>query len=329
MQSSSEARPFWWTMLSVWVAIISGGVAFVRQQQIPFGISVAAALIAAALEASFYAASGFAVARRWVGELPHRSLWIAASTLPPFLIYSCGVGFRWQAFLVLVALAAVIAWWFIVLPPSNWTDGGFLALIACGLLFELSGYFYPALSKKLKTDYIGHIMWLRLSFWALLVVRDRGDMGFGFLPTRKDWVVGARYFAYCVPVAALVLCLVQPMRLKDHLSWGTTPLVAVGTFIGFLWVVALSEELFARGVLQGDLSAGLKNSWVGLLITSVVFGLVHLNLERKFPNWRAVALAGTLGLFCGRAAQVAGGIRASMVTHALVVTVYRVFLSKS
>ena len=328
MQSSSDARPLWWTLSAVWVAILVCGVAFVRQQQIPFGIALAAALIAGVLEASFYAASGFAVARQWVRELPHRSLWIAASTLPPFLIYSLGMGFRWQAFLVLVALAAAMAWWFEVLPASNWTDGGFLAIIACGLLFELSGYIYPALSKQLKTDYIGHIMWLRLSFWALLVVRDRGDMGFGFIPTRKDWVVGGRYFVYCVPVAAVVLWLVQPMRIKDHLSWSLTPLVAVGTFVGFLWVVALSEELFARGVLQGDLSSGLKNAWLGLVITSILFGLVHLNLERKFPNWRAVLLAGLLGLFCGRAAQVAGSIRASMVTHALVVTVYRVFLSK-
>ena len=196
------------------------------------------------------------------------------------------------------------------------------------MLTELAGFLYPALSAKLKTDFIGRILWLRLAYWAVLAVRDRGDMGFGFVPARKDWAIGLRYAAYCVPVAAAVLWVVQPMKFKDRLSWGLTPWVVLGTFLGFLWVVALSEELFARGILQGNLSRMLGNRWAGVVATSVMFGLVHLNYSRKFPNWRMVLLAGVMALFCGRAAQLAGSIRASMVTHALVVTVYRVFLTE-
>ena len=169
-------------------------------------------------------------------------------------------------------------------------------------------------------------MWLRLSYWALLAVRDRGDFGFGFFPRREDWAVGVRYFAYCVPVAAVAAWIVQPLRWKDHLSWGTTPFIAVGTFLGVLWVVALSEELFARGVLQSALSEKLGSAASGLLASSSLFGLAHVTFGGKFPNWRMVLLAGVMGWFCGRAAQVAGSIRASMVTHALVVTLYRAFL---
>jgi len=321
----TDARPLYWTVAAVWVAVLVGGAVALRQQQIPFSISIGAALIAGAIEASFYAASGFAVARDWIRG---RSLGIAVSTLPAYLIYSCGSGiFNWRALLLLVVLAAAMAWWFKLLPANNWTDGAFLVLVACGLLTDLSGFLYPALSPKVKTDFIGRILWLRLSYWTILTVRNRGDMGFGFIPTRKDWGIGLRYAAYCVLAAAAVLWLVQPMKLKEHLSWGLTPWVTLGTFVAFLWVVALSEELFARGVLQVDLTRALHDEWAGVMAASVLFGLVHLNYGNRFPNWRMVLLAGVLGVFCGRAAQLAGSIRASMVTHALVVTLYRVFLT--
>ena len=295
-------------------------------------MAIGAALVAGAIEASLYAATGFERAREWVRRLPHRGVWITASGLPAYLIYSAGAGtFHWKSFVVLVVAGTVVGLWFEWLPNNAWTDAGFLALMACGLLTELAVLLYPPLSAKLKTDYIGRILWLRLGYWAVLAVRERGrgsDYGFGFVPRRKDWVIGFRYSLYCIVVAAGVLALVQPMRLKDHLSWGLTPWVALGTFAGFLWVVALSEELFTRGILQGNLTRVLGSEWAGVIVTSGLFGLAHLTYSHEFPNWRMVTLAGVLGLFCGRAAQVAGGIRASMVTHALVVTVFRVFLTK-
>jgi uncharacterized protein len=47
---------------------------------------------------------------------------------------------------------------------------------------------------------------------------------------------------------------------------------------------------------------------------------------RQFPNWKFVLLATCAGLFYGRAYIQARSIRAAMVTHALVVTVWKVFL---
>ena len=292
-------------------------------------MAIGAALAAGLIEASFYVATGFEAARDWAARrLPSTALWLAASALPAYLIYGIGAGtFSWRAFALLIVLASVVSWWYELLPASAWTDAGFLALIAGGLLFGLFPFLFPPLSKSWKTDFIGHILWLRLSFWALLVVRDRGDAGFGFLPRRIDWMIGARYAAYCVPFAAVVFWAIQPMRLKDKLSWDLTPLVAIGTFLGLLWVVALSEELFFRGVLLPALSRSLNSPWRGLIATSILFGLVHLSF-RHFPNWKMVLLAGVLGLFCGRAAQLAGSIRAGMVTHALVVTIYRVLITE-
>ena len=101
--------------------------------------------------------------------------------------------------------------------------------------------------------------------------------------------------------------------------------MAVGTFFGMLWVVALSEEFFFRGLLQRWLSEWLRSERGGLVVASVLFGLAHLPF-RSFPNWRFALLAAVAGLFYGRAYLKAGGIRAAMVAHALVNTVWRVLL---
>jgi uncharacterized protein len=66
----------------------------------------------------------------------------------------------------------------------------------------------------------------------------------------------------------------------------------------------------------------LGNQWLGLAGTSVVFGSVHL-WYRGFPNWRFAALATIAGVFYGLAFRQARSIRASMVTHALTVTAWR------
>jgi membrane protease YdiL (CAAX protease family) len=93
-----------------------------------------------------------------------------------------------------------------------------------------------------------------------------------------------------------------------------------------LWVVALSEEFFFRGVLQRQLSRLLANETAAVLIASVLFGLAHLPF-RQFPNWRFALVAATAGFFYGRAFSRAGNIRAAMVTHALVNTTTRMLFA--
>ena len=93
-------------------------------------------------------------------------------------------------------------------------------------------------------------------------------------------------------------------------------------FFGILWVVAVGEEFFFRGFLQPLVARGLRSETAGLLIASVLFGSAHL-LYRGFPNWRFAILAGVAGMFYGISFLRSRSIRASMVTHALVVTTWR------
>ena len=99
--------------------------------------------------------------------------------------------------------------------------------------------------------------------------------------------------------------------------------MALATFLGMLWVLALSEEFFFRGLIQQWLSRWLSSEMAGLVLASAIFGLVHLPFQ-GFPNWPHVAISALLGLFCGLAYQRTRGIRAPMVTHALVAATYRV-----
>jgi membrane protease YdiL (CAAX protease family) len=92
------------------------------------------------------------------------------------------------------------------------------------------------------------------------------------------------------------------------------------TFLGFLWVVALGEEFLARGLLQQWISDWTGRPGAGLAFASIAFGFTHL-WYGDFPNWKSAILTTALGWFCGKAYNEAGGIRAAMVTHALVVTV--------
>jgi membrane protease YdiL (CAAX protease family) len=70
----------------------------------------------------------------------------------------------------------------------------------------------------------------------------------------------------------------------------------------------------------------LKNEWAGLGVTAVLFGAVHI-WYREFPNWKLAVLAVLAGVFYGLAFRQGKGIRASMVTHALTVTMWKTFFS--
>jgi hypothetical protein len=48
---------------------------------------------------------------------------------------------------------------------------------------------------------------------------------------------------------------------------------------------------------------------------------------RHFPNWRFAIVGGVSGIFYGLAFLKARSVRAGMVTHALVVTTWRLFFS--
>jgi uncharacterized protein len=201
-------------------------------------------------------------------------------------------------------------------------DAGFLVLIVAVKLCRYSASIYPAPFKGIEIGILGDLALFNMAVLVLMLERRISETGFGFLPTLNDWRIGLRNYLYFLPAGAVLAYLLNAGRLVAP----SNPLKLTGYFIGLLFGLTLAEEFFFRGVLQQWIEDWTWSRRTALILTSILFGGVHLWF-RHFPNWRWVIIAGTLGWFCGRARNQAGSIRASMVTHTLVVTTWRAFFA--
>ncbi len=273
-----------------------------------------------------YAAPAFAGVRRRLAALPR---WVCALALTlsaplSYLLYAPASGrFRADALVAILILAASVCFWYVILPRRRWTDLGFLALAAAVVLFRLWEPLYARPLRRLPMEALGHLMWIRLGILSALVLRGAERVGFGWWPSTREWLIGIRQFLFFLPLGTALAWLTgltrwdpKPLATAAHCS------LLAGTFFGMLWGVALSEEFFFRGLLQGWLTEWLADARRALLLSSVLFGLAHLPF-RGFPNWPFALVAALAGYFYGRAYQQGQGIRAAMVAHALTNTVWR------
>ena len=221
-------------------------------------------------------------------------------------------------------LAGLLSFWYVVLPHNPLSDVGLLAIAAVVVLTKVFSQVYPRPHDRLAMEALGQAMWIRTGLFAILSVRRVKGIGFGFWPEAREWGIGAAYFAAFLPLAAglgWIIDFTQP-RMPGPGWEKLLPL----TFFGTLWVLALGEELFFRGLLQQWMSQWLGSEWNGLFATAAIFGSVHL-FYNQFPNWRFALLAAVAGVFYGMAFRTGKGIRAAMVTHALTVTTWKTFFS--
>ncbi len=244
---------------------------------------------------------------------------MSLSAVAPYLIYSISTGqFRWLPCAALAAIIAAVSFWYVILRPSPVVDVLFLALLAGIVLSRSFAHIYTSPVKDINI--LGHLMLVRVSAFAALELRGVEGVGFGFLPSQKEWITGVQYFFYFLPVGFPLAMWMGAVHLNftaGFLFWK-----ALAYFCGALWVVALSEEFFFRGLLQQWLARWTASWPLSLVAASLLFGAAHLSF-RGFPNWRMAAVASVAGLVYGMAYRKAGTIRASMVTHALVVTLWR------
>lgn len=315
-------RPFWITLIAVWVLVFIGGNIYIHHQNIPSTIGHAL-VPAAALEAAFFLATGFPsiVSRLRKLSRPAAAFLLVASAVAPYLVFSLGAHlYRTPALLVLAALSGVVSFWWVALPRNAVTSLLFLVWVAAGALARPFPLIYAG---RLAADSLGQMMWLHTSIFAALLVGRVDDPRLGFWPSAKEWRIGFLAFAAFLPVAALLGISLQFARfhLVPGWAWKAVPL-----FFGMFWVVAYREEFFFRGLLQRWLSGWLHSAAAGLLTASVLFGSVHL-FFRRFPNWKFAIIAAVAGLFYGWAFQRGGGVRAPMVAHALVNVVWRLMFS--
>lgn len=314
-----------WAFLPLfWAACVAAGYLYTQEKDVPWA---AARVVAPAfvLEATLFLVLGV---ERWRALLDRRPRVVVAAVLvaaavAPYGVASLALGtFSWMHAGAIAGLAAVLAFWYIMLPANPLADVGLLAVAAAVVLLKVFPQMYPRPHERLAMEALGQAMWIRTGLFAILSVRRVKGVGFGFWPELREWKIGLLHFAMLLPLAAALgwwIGFTEPRWPQP--GWVT---LAPLTFFGTLWVLALGEELFFRGLLQQWMCGWLKNEWAGLLATSAIFGAVHL-WYAAFPNWRFALLAALAGVFYGLAFRRGKGIRAAMVTHALTVTAWKTF----
>ncbi len=255
------------------------------------------------------------------------TLLTVAAILPYCLATGALHTFKWSALGWIALLAGSVSFWYILLPKKPAADLLLLVFMATVWLAKLFSLWYLSPYPKLYIPVLGQLMWFRTGLFAMLSIRRIQGVGFGFWPKRTEWKIGIAHFLIFLPFAAILAWLIGFASPRTPpLGWEKTSLLAVATFFGTLWVLALAEEFFFRGLLQQWLTSWSRSESFGLVAASLIFGSVHV-FYRSFPNWKLAMLAALAGIVYGLSFRRARSIRASMVTHALVVTTWKIFFA--
>jgi len=200
--------------------------------------------------------------------------------------------------------------------PTQLAIGGGLHLAGVPAITPEGGLSLPFLAW---TSALDTILLLTLVVW---LTRRRGDsvkqLFFGHRPAAREALLGvalAPAVLGLITVTMLVIRLVAPalrtvpVNPLEELAKsreGLLILLAMVTLAG-----GVREEL-QRAFLLGRFRRDLGGPAVGLLITTIGFGVGHL-----LQGWDAVIVTGLLGLFWGVVYLRRGSTIAPMVSHAL------------
>lgn len=315
-------------MLLLIAALAAAGMVYAHDRGLSANFA-AAVLPAFLAEATFYALSGFPEIRESLERrkpLTIAAVLIATAPVSWILLSIALHHFSPLQLLCVLGMAAVASLWYVVLPRNLATDLSYLFLMAAPVLLKAFDQLYPDPSDRIPGQILGLLMWYRTGLLSVLCIRRMEGINFGFVPSRNEWAIGLWNYLWFTP-PALGLALAIGFVHFRQVTWDPRLVVlTILTFIGALCVLAVAEEFFFRGLLQQQLSRLFRGDIAGLIVASVIFGAAHLPVH-AFPNWKFALLATFAGIFYGRAYIQARSIRAAMVTHALVVTTMKMFLS--
>ena len=88
--------------------------------------------------------------------------------------------------------------------------------------------------------------------------------------------------------------ILQALHADNWGHWGTAQLL-----VGAVIVAPLVEELFFRGVLLQALCFHLRRGWPAIIISAILFGIIHEQPQDKLPLMTMGVLLGYLRLRCG------------------------------
>ena len=166
---------------------------------------------------------------------------------------------------------------------------------------------------------LGKIMLIPLGAMTYLSLRRLEGTNFQLAISSRDFMVGLKNYLLFLPIGI-------PLTVSiGYAAWGpysfdswTDLLTVLSRTAGLYAAVALSEELYFRGIIQNLLAATWGRPGWAQLAASLLFGLAHI-ASRGFPNWRYACAAALAGWFYGRAYRADRSVVAAALTHTLVV----------
>jgi hypothetical protein len=319
-------RPYFVVLLFIWLGL--GVAANIEAHKYPASSHwiMTGVLPAFLFESVFFVAAGFEQTRRLFAEIPGtwlQSLLLLASSIVPFLIVALtGRTLDSHSLVVLIGLNAVISFWWALFPPRTAYDIGFLTIAAAPFVLRVFSRLYVSPEPDLEISILGHLMWIRIALLGLLVQRGFELGPVGFWPKRPEWREGILQFAVAIVPLSLIAMWVHFVTFapKNFAPWRWV-VFALGQFLGILCVVAFSEDVFRSVITRLFFRFG-RTAAVAAMGSAIAVGCAHL-WYHDFPNWR-YAIVATVAHFSFTVAYLRGGsVRASMVTHALTVTTWR------
>ncbi len=242
----------------------------------------------------------------------------------PYVIVAVTLGiFRWNWFLLYLLLPPLIAALLMLvskLDPQqrgHWLE--FAILLALGLSVDLR-WFEGAWPHRLAA--FNKVLLLDAGLYGFLSIRRLTGVGFDLRLRKNDWKIGLREWAFYTPIAITLGLALGFLHLHKHVerAW-LAPLLWVFTF----FLIAVPEEIFFRGWMLNLLERRIGKT-AALIVTAVLFGLVHFNKRTTSFNWRYVLMAAIAGIFYARAWLAQRRVGASAITHATVDTLWGVLL---
>ncbi len=309
--------------LVTWAVVVAAATL----EGVHHGLNGRAFIVALAVAATLFAFVLFLAAPR-VLDGAKRMLGLRAGIAAPLvplcavLIYSLAVSGDWR---MMLAGAAYTVAPTLVLATSagkvagRWEDYAAVLLLWLPVEFRWMYRLFPyppvlthtlTILTAMSTGVAAFVLFRRLEGVGYAVEWRRG---FG-------WNFGLHFLIYAaiaIPLGMRIgFIAFDPTLARMRVS---LPLEA----LGILFFTAWPEEFLFRGLLQNLLSKTLGNSWAGLIVASVIFGLSHI-LHAPFPNWKYVLLATIAGLFYGHAWMKTGSLVPGVLVHALVDTSWHV-----
>ena len=162
--------------------------------------------------------------------------------------------------------------------------------------------------------------WLAIGRWGF----NHGLAGMGF--TLRRWPTGVLR-GVTTGLIAIPICYLGQMGIvylaerfgidapTSHplleavrdATWPWRLLIIIMTVV----LAPLSEELLFRGLIQSSLRRFLKSPWAAIVVTSVLFGVVHL------PLWSALLPLAVFGVLLGYSYERTGKLLPAIVAHAV------------